>query len=111
MLRWLARLPRTALRKTSIADTAGSPTTPTQVAPVRSVKADGVNVNMTRDKTRDKCIELIYDSLVVGSASRMSFFRIVRPVFFHRSIYCAPVHQLPFPSFFHTRFISVFLSY
>ncbi len=50
-----------------------TPTTPTvgdgkEVA--RSAKLDGLKVDTTDDKTRNKCIELIYDSLCVGSTAR-----------------------------------------
>ncbi|KAI0029011.1 transcription elongation factor [Vararia minispora EC-137] len=34
---------------------------------VRTTKTDGVNTNLTGDKTRDKCIELIYDGLAADS--------------------------------------------
>lgn len=44
------------------------PSTPTGT--VRSSKTDGITINVTRDKTRDKCIELIYDSLCTDSTAR-----------------------------------------
>ena len=60
-----------ALRKVSVAaDSAGSPTTPTVSSFSRSAKTDGIVINATNDKTRDKCIELIYDALVLDSAAR-----------------------------------------
>ncbi len=40
----------------------------------RSAKSDGVKVEYTGDKTRDKCAELIYDALVFDSGARMFSF-------------------------------------
>ncbi|EJD06163.1 transcription elongation factor [Fomitiporia mediterranea MF3/22] len=57
------------VRKASVAESVGSPTTPTGSSFARSSKTDGVVINVTKDKTRDKCIELIYDSLVLDSAA------------------------------------------
>ncbi|KAH8114268.1 transcription elongation factor [Phellopilus nigrolimitatus] len=65
------------VRKASVADSIASPTTPTGASfnasfskgAVRSAKADGVVINVTADKTRDKCIELIYDSLSLDSGA------------------------------------------
>ncbi|KAI5119519.1 hypothetical protein M0805_002541 [Coniferiporia weirii] len=64
------------MRKASVADSIGSPTTPTGSSystigkdQTRSAKTDGVVVKATGDKRRDKCIELIYDSLCLDSDS------------------------------------------
>jgi len=67
------------LRKASIADSVGTPPPKTPTTPTvgsldgkevpRSAKLDGVKVTATGDKTRDKCIELIYDSLSIGSSA------------------------------------------
>lgn len=49
--------------------------TPTNVTPItptgtiRTSKTDGIVISVTRDKTRDKCIELIYDSLCTESTA------------------------------------------
>ncbi|KAL5490615.1 TFS1 [Sanghuangporus weigelae] len=60
----------TPLRRASVAtDSVGSPTTPTGSSFSRSAKTDGLVINATKDKTRDKCIELIYDALVLDSAA------------------------------------------
>ena len=39
---------------------------------VRTSKTDGVKINVTGDKTRDKCIEIIYDALASDSGARAS---------------------------------------
>jgi len=39
---------------------------------VRSAKTDGVQTDITGDKTRDKCVELIYDALASDSGARES---------------------------------------
>ena len=71
----------TAVRKDSTNGSA-SPATPTAANVAsgsaikggpRSSKSDGVNVNATSDKTRDKCIELIYDALSSDSGARKSY--------------------------------------
>ncbi|KAF4582728.1 RNA polymerase II elongation factor [Pleurotus pulmonarius] len=60
-------------RKASIVSGPSTPITPT--APnsgkpeVRTAKKDGVTMNHTGDTTRDKCMELVYDSLAVDSGS------------------------------------------
>lgn len=38
----------------------------------RSAKSDGMKIDYTGDKTRDKCAELIYDALVFDSGARTS---------------------------------------
>ncbi|EIN06825.1 transcription elongation factor [Punctularia strigosozonata HHB-11173 SS5] len=58
----------------SPATTIASPTTyartslPTNGAP-RTAKLDGISMDVTSDKTRDKCIELIYDALASDSSA------------------------------------------
>lgn len=51
-----------------------TPATPTSANPskndLRSAKTDGVQIDITGDKTRDKCIELIYDALASDSGAR-----------------------------------------
>jgi transcription elongation factor S-II len=44
---------------------------------VRNNKTDGVKTDITGDKARDKCVELIYNALAAGSGARMlmSFLR------------------------------------
>lgn len=39
----------------------------------RTAKNDGVSTSVTGDKTRDKCIEMLYDALALESGFRMSF--------------------------------------
>jgi transcription elongation factor S-II len=39
----------------------------------RTAKSDGVSTSITGDKTRDKCIEMLYDALALESGFRMSF--------------------------------------
>ncbi|KAI0260360.1 transcription elongation factor [Gloeopeniophorella convolvens] len=57
------------LRKASIASaTSLPPASPTSSTNgVRTAKGDGVNINVTGDKTRDKCVEMLYDALALGS--------------------------------------------
>ena len=45
---------------------------------VRSAKTDGVQTDITGDKTRDKCVELIYDALASDSGARESHVSILR---------------------------------
>ncbi|EPS96952.1 hypothetical protein FOMPIDRAFT_1025179 [Fomitopsis schrenkii] len=74
----------TPMRKASIASTTtasapsrtpSTPMTPTASAgsynkgEVRTSKSDGVKINVTGDKTRDKCIEIIYDALASDSGA------------------------------------------
>lgn len=40
----------------------------------RTAKSDGIQTEFTGDKTRDKCMELIYDALASDSGARGSFF-------------------------------------
>ena len=46
---------------------------------VRTSKSDGVKINVTSDKTRDKCIEIIYDALASDSGARASHATITLP--------------------------------
>ncbi|KZT30188.1 transcription elongation factor [Neolentinus lepideus HHB14362 ss-1] len=63
--------------KVSDRKASGTPVTPTAQSPSagksplaeRSAKTDGIRVEVTGDKTRDKCIELIYDALAVDSGA------------------------------------------
>lgn len=41
---------------------------------VRSGKTDGITFDKKDDKTRDKCIELLYDALVLDAVARESLF-------------------------------------
>jgi len=61
----------TAVRKGSIASNgAGTPKTPNGPSPnTRTMKSDGVAGGSTSDKTRDKCIELVYDALAYDSGA------------------------------------------
>ena len=62
----------------SAAATPSTPVTPTvssggsKASDSRSAKSDGVKIEYSGDKTRDKCAELIYDALVFDSGARMS---------------------------------------
>lgn len=64
--------------KGSVAESTGTPPiTPTAASPTvtlkgqsRSAKLDGVDLDITGNKTRDKCIELIYDALSIDSGAR-----------------------------------------
>ncbi len=38
----------------------------------RTAKSDGVSISIAGDKTRDKCIEMLYDALALESGFRMS---------------------------------------
>ncbi|KAI0821760.1 transcription elongation factor [Trametes gibbosa] len=59
----------------SNAATPSTPVTPTaggsgsKLNETRSAKSDGVKIEYTGDKTRDKCTELIYDALVFDSGA------------------------------------------
>jgi transcription elongation factor S-II len=84
--------PFDARRIPNVTDTsrkASKSTTPTVSTPLqsysntngsgRSAKSDGVRTDVTGDKTRDKCVELIYDALASDSGSRKShFFLFIR---------------------------------
>ncbi|KAI0048175.1 transcription elongation factor [Auriscalpium vulgare] len=55
-----------APRKASTASAA--PPTPTSLNNgQRTTKSDGIDINVTKDKTRDRCIELLYDGLAADS--------------------------------------------
>ncbi|KAJ7280165.1 transcription factor S-II, central domain-containing protein [Mycena rebaudengoi] len=59
------------VRKASVASN-GPPTPKTPSAPnpnTRSMKSDGISSGFTGDKTRDKCIELVYDALASDSGA------------------------------------------
>jgi len=48
------------------------PSTPSPATPkveTRTAKGDGVNTNWTGDKTRDRCVELLYDALALDSGA------------------------------------------
>ena len=63
-------------RKTSVSSVPATPITP--IAPNRpksedrTAQSDKVNIELTGNKTRDKCIELIYDGLACDSTARGS---------------------------------------
>jgi len=61
---------KTQSRKASMTPT---PATPTRANPnktdLRTAKTDGVKIEVTGDKTRDKCVELIYDALASDSGA------------------------------------------
>jgi len=72
------------LRKASVSSTAassamstpGTPLTPTASTSgssfktdQRTAKSDGISISVTGDKTRDKCMELVYDSLAFDSGA------------------------------------------
>ncbi|KAJ7086366.1 transcription factor S-II, central domain-containing protein [Mycena belliarum] len=61
----------TTARKGSVASNGPStPKTPSgPAANQRTLKADGVAVGFTGDKTRDKCIELVYDAIAFDSGA------------------------------------------
>ncbi|KAF7328817.1 hypothetical protein MVEN_02510600 [Mycena venus] len=61
----------TAVRKASVASNGpATPKTPGGAsANVRTMKSDGVPLASTGDKTRDKCIELVYDAIASDSGS------------------------------------------
>ncbi|RDX45920.1 transcription elongation factor [Lentinus brumalis] len=67
-----------AAKKAASSSAAATPSTPitptvpgggTKYNDTRSAKSDGVKVEYTGDKTRDKCAELIYDALVFDSGA------------------------------------------
>jgi len=65
-------LPKPAARSGSISSTPRSPVTTTNTAnmppsDMRSVKKDGIKLETTGDKTRDKCLEMVYDAIVFDS--------------------------------------------
>ncbi|KAJ7773623.1 transcription elongation factor [Mycena maculata] len=61
----------TAVRKGSVASNGpATPRTPSGTLPnARTMKSDGVAGGFTGDKTRDKCIELVYDALASDSGA------------------------------------------
>ncbi|KAJ7705644.1 transcription elongation factor [Mycena metata] len=61
----------TAVRKASVASNGpATPKTPNgPSSAVRTMKSDGVTPGFTGDKTRDKCIELVYDALASDSGA------------------------------------------
>lgn len=70
----------------SNAATPSTPVTPTastsgsgsKLNETRSAKTDGVKIEYTGDKTRDKCAELMYDALVFDSGARTSLCHLCR---------------------------------
>jgi len=52
---------------TSVPPSVSSPATPK--IETRTAKGDGVSANWTGDKTRDRCIELLYDALALDSGA------------------------------------------
>jgi hypothetical protein len=46
----------------------------------RTAKSDGVSTSITGDKTRDKCIEMLYDALALESGFRMSRLVLCPPL-------------------------------
>lgn len=59
-----------AAKKSAVVPAEKTPTTPTGISALRSAKIDGISINIYNDKTRDKCIELIYDALSCDSGAR-----------------------------------------
>ncbi|KAF8198324.1 transcription factor S-II, central domain-containing protein [Mycena galopus ATCC 62051] len=61
------------VRKASVASngpaTPATPNGPSTNANVRTMKSDGVPSGFTGDKTRDKCIELVYDAIASDSGA------------------------------------------
>ena len=62
-----APAPRKASTASLPASTAGASN-----GGARTAKSDGVSISITGDKTRDKCIEMLYDALALESGFRMS---------------------------------------
>ncbi|KAI0710826.1 transcription elongation factor [Earliella scabrosa] len=67
-----------AAKKAASSSTAATPSTPVtptissaggKMSDTRSAKSDGMKIDYTGDKTRDKCAELIYDALVFDSGA------------------------------------------
>ncbi|EPQ53091.1 transcription elongation factor [Gloeophyllum trabeum ATCC 11539] len=54
---------------TPITPTAQSPSARKSPLAERTAKSDGIRVEVTGDKTRDKCIEIIYDALAIDSGA------------------------------------------
>ena len=59
------------LRKASTASVSAA-TAGASNSGVRTAKSDGVSTSITGDKTRDKCIEILYDALALESGFRAS---------------------------------------
>jgi len=57
----------TSSKINSVPPSAASPATPK--IETRTAKGDGVSANWTGDKTRDRCIELLYDALALESGA------------------------------------------
>lgn len=59
-------------RKPSMTPTPATPTSAnsSKGSKERSAQTDGVDVDLTGDKTRDKCVELIYNALASDSGAR-----------------------------------------
>ena len=63
----LAPAPRKASTVSVPSSTAGASN-----SGARTAKSDGVSTSITGDKTRDKCIEMLYDALALESGFRTS---------------------------------------
>ncbi|KAI3598042.1 transcription elongation factor s-ii [Moniliophthora roreri] len=61
--------PQASKSSTNGPATPVTPTASTAKTETRTAKSDGVTINFTGDKTRDKCTELIYDALVSDSGA------------------------------------------
>ncbi|KAF7361469.1 Transcription elongation factor S-II [Mycena sanguinolenta] len=60
----------TAVRKASVVSNGpATPKTPNAPSATRTLKSDGVQPGFTGDKTRDKCIELVYDAIASDSGA------------------------------------------
>ncbi|KAI0668258.1 transcription elongation factor [Trametes maxima] len=59
----------TATPSTPVTPTASASGAGSKLNETRSAKSDGIKVDYTGDKTRDKCAELIYDALVFDSGA------------------------------------------
>jgi hypothetical protein len=57
-------------RKASAAISPSTPTAANSNSGARTAKNDGVSTSITGDKTRDKCIEILYDALALESGFR-----------------------------------------
>lgn len=68
--RYLTR-PLCAARKPSMTPAPATPVSANaSKTEVRTAKSDGISISATKDKTRDKCAELIYDGLALDSSYR-----------------------------------------
>jgi transcription elongation factor S-II len=67
----------TPSKTTSIPPSVSSPATPK--VETRTAKGDGVSAKWTGDKTRDRCIELLYDALALDSGARTPAVYSVTP--------------------------------